>query len=112
MLATMSYLNGCDIQGVKLQLLHVLKDTDLADYYYETGFHVLEEDEYVDLIVRCLEHLSPQITIHRLTGDGPHELLIAPLWSCRKRAVLNHIHREMKLRGTWQGRLYTPQHRR
>lgn len=112
MLATMSYLNGCDIQRVKLQLLHVLKDTDLADYYYETGFHVLEEDEYVDLIVRCLEHLSPQITIHRLTGDGPHELLIAPLWSCRKRAVLNHIHREMNLRGTWQGRLYTPQHRR
>lgn len=106
--ATMRYLNTCDIQGIKLQLLHVLKHTDLAVYYYETGFPILEEDEYVDLIIRCIELLSPDITIHRLTGDGPRDLLIAPLWSCRKRAVLNHIHQELKKRGTWQGRLYTP----
>lgn len=103
--ATMRYLNGCGIQGVKLQLLHVLKHTDLADYYENTGFHILSEDEYVDLVIRCLELLSPDITIHRLTGDGPGELLIAPLWSTRKRAVLNHIHHELKIRKTWQGRV-------
>lgn len=105
-LETMNYLNDCDIQGIKLQLLHILRNTDLADYYQNTGFPVLEEDAYVDLVIRALEQLSPDITIHRLTGDGPHDLLIAPLWSSRKRAVLNHIHHEMKVRGTWQGRLY------
>ena len=106
--ATMRYLNGCGIQGIKLQLLHVLKNTDLADYYKNPGFPILSEDEYVDLVVCCLELLSPAVTIHRLTGDGPDELLIAPLWSTRKRAVLNHIHHELKIRGTWQGRLYRP----
>lgn len=106
--ATMRYLNGCGIQGVKLQLLHVLKNTDLADYYRNPGFPILSEDAYVDLVIGCLERLSPAITIHRLTGDGPHDLLIAPAWSSRKRAVLNHIHHELKIRGSWQGRLYQP----
>lgn len=105
-LATMRYLNHMDIQGIKLQLLHVLEGTDLADYYASTGFHIMEQDEYVDLVIACLEQLSPEITVHRLTGDGPRDLLIAPLWSTRKRSVLNQIHREMKIRNTWQGRLY------
>lgn len=106
--ATIRYLNRCGIQGIKLQLLHVLKHTDLEDYYEKTGFHILSEEEYVNLVIRCLELLAPAITIHRLTGDGPHDLLIAPLWSSRKRAVLNHIHHEMKNRNTWQGRLFCP----
>lgn len=77
-LETMRYLNAHHIDGIKLQLLHVLKHTDLADYYGQTGFHILSEDEYVDLVIHCLEVLSPDITIHRLTGDGPSDLLIAP----------------------------------
>ena len=77
-LATMRYLNRMDIQGVKLQLLHVLEGTDLADYYASTGFHIMEQDEYVDLVIACLEQLSPEITVHRLTGDGPKDLLTAP----------------------------------
>lgn len=106
-LETMRYLNAHHIDGIKLQLLHVLKHTDLADYYGQSGFHILSEDEYVDLVIRCLEVLSPDITIHRLTGDGPSDLLIAPLWSLKKRSVLNHIHHELKVRDTWQGRLFT-----
>lgn len=106
-LETMRYLNAHHIDGIKLQLLHVLKHTDLADYYGQTGFHILSEDEYVDLVIHCLEVLSPDITIHRLTGDGPSDLLIAPLWSLKKRSVLNHIHHELKVRDTWQGRLFT-----
>ena len=106
-LETMRYLNAHHIDGIKLQLLHVLKHTDLAAYYGQTGFHILSEDEYVDLVIRCLEVLSPDITIHRLTGDGPSDLLIAPLWSLKKRSVLNHIHHELKVRDTWQGRLFT-----
>jgi hypothetical protein len=105
-LETIRYLNDRDIQGIKLQLLHVLRGTDLADYYEDPGFPVLSQDDYVDLVIACIEELSPDITIHRLTGDGPKDLLIAPLWSTHKRAVLNQIHREMKLRQTWQGRCH------
>lgn len=107
-LATIGYLNHCDIQGIKLQLLHVLSGTDLADYYRSPGFAVLTQEQYIDLVIRCIELLSPDITIHRLTGDGPKDLLIAPLWSSRKRSVLNRIHQELKLKNTWQGRLFTP----
>ena len=106
MLATVQYLNNCDIQGIKLQLLHVLKGTDLASYYEHPGFHELEEAEDIHLVITSLEHLSPEIVVHRLTGDGPKELLIAPLWSSRKRSVLNQIHHQMKEQHTFQGRLY------
>lgn len=105
-LETMEYLNHSGIQGVKLQLLHVLRGTDLADYYENPGFPILTQEEYTDLVISCLESLSPDITIHRLTGDGPGNLLIAPAWSQRKTAVLNLIHHEMKRRVTWQGRLW------
>lgn len=105
-LATIRYLNEMDIQGIKLQLLHILKNTDLADYYYETGFPVMTLEEYVDLVIRCVEQLDPDIVIHRLTGDGPGDLLIAPEWSTGKRNVLNRIHAEFRTQNTWQGRLY------
>lgn len=107
-LDTMQYLNRSGIHGIKLQLLHVLRGTDLAAFYESPGFPILTRKEYTDLIIECIEHLSEDITIHRLTGDGPRELLIAPLWSLRKTEVLNGIHHEMKLRRTWQGRLFTP----
>lgn len=101
---TVDYLNTLPIQGIKLQLLHVLQNTDLASYYETTGFSVLTEEEYVDLILNCIERLRPDIVIHRITGDGPKDQLIAPLWSSAKRSVLNHIHHEMKLKNSWQGK--------
>lgn len=106
MLQTIDYLNGMPIQGIKLQLLHVLRGTDLAYDYENQKFHTLEKEEYLSLLISCIEHLSPDIAIHRLTGDGPKELLIAPLWSSAKRTVLNELHHRMKLENTWQGRLY------
>ena len=63
-------------------------------------------EAYIDLVIDCVEHLSPEITIHRLTGDGPKELLLAPMWSTRKRTVLNEIHKELKKRDAWQGKRY------
>ena len=105
-LQTMEYLNQQDIQGIKLQLLHILSHTDLAAFYRLHPFHVLTMEEYIHLVIRCLERLSPDLTIHRLTGDGPGKLLIAPDWSRAKRTVLNELHREMKRLDTWQGRLY------
>ena len=105
-LQTMDYLNHMDIQGIKLQLLHVLRGTDLAEDYEKGLFSVYTQEEYLNLLISCLEHLSPEIVIHRMTGDGPKELLIAPLWASRKREVLNHLHHQMKVRNTWQGRLW------
>ena len=106
MLETINYLNRLPIQGIKLQLLHVLKGTDLADDYLAGKFQTLSREEYLNLLISCLEHLSPNLVIHRVTGDGPKNLLIAPLWSSAKRSVLNDLHHLMKIRNTWQGRLY------
>ena len=106
MLQTISFLNHQPIQGIKMQLLHVLKGTDLADDYLAGKFSVLSQEAYVDLLISCLEHLSPDIVVHRITGDGPRDLLIAPLWSSAKRTVLNEIHHQMKERNTWQGKYY------
>ena len=96
MLDTMRYVNSTPAAGIKLQLLHILKHTDLADYYQHTGFHILTMNEYVDLVIRCLEVCRPDLVIHRLTGDGPKDLLIAPEWSQAKRQVLNTIQKELK----------------
>ena len=105
-LATMEYLNQMDIQGIKLQLLHVLRGTDLAADYEKGMFQTYERDEYLSLLIECLEHLRPDIVIHRITGDGPKDLLIAPLWASRKREVLNLLHHRMKEQQSFQGRLY------
>ncbi len=103
-LATVKYLNGQDIQGVKLQLLHVLEGTDLAEDYKNGLFSVLTCQEYVDLVADCIANLSDRIVIHRLTGDGPQKLLLAPLWSTSKMQVLNQIHHKLKESGIWQGK--------
>ena len=92
MLETIDYLNRCDIQGVKLQLLHILEGTDLADIYREEHFHTPDMEEYVRLLGKCILRLRPDIVIHRLTGDGPKDILIAPLWTGAKRTVLNRLH--------------------
>ncbi len=107
-LSTIEYLNHRDIQGIKLQLLHVLKGTDLAEDYLAGKFQVYSMEEYLELVIDCLEHLNPEIVIHRLTGDGPKDLLIAPLWSSAKRTVLNTLHRECMLRHAFQGKQYKP----
>ena len=107
-LETMEYLNHKDIQGIKLQLLHVLKGTDLAYDYSAGKFKVYERDEYLDIVTECLEHLRPDIVIHRITGDGPKELLLAPLWAGRKREVLNMLHHRMKEKESYQGKQYMP----
>ena len=104
-LQSVRYLNGCDIQGVKLQLLHILSGTYLAEFWRAHPFPVMTQEEYTLLLIDCLEHLRGDIVIHRLTGDGPSDLLLAPDWSRNKRSVLNGIHSAMKTRGAWQGRL-------
>lgn len=106
MLKTVAYLNTQQPFGVKLQLLHVLEGTDLADLYGTRAFTVLEKEEYLDILVNCLTHLSPDIVVHRVTGDGPKKLLIAPAWSGNKRDVLNSLHKKMRLENAFQGKKY------
>ena len=102
MLETCNYLNTMHIDGIKLQLLHVLKNTALAKLYEAKAFEVLDFEEYINIVIDCLEILSEDIVIHRVTGDGPRSLLIAPLWSLDKRRVLNTLHQHMKVRKTYQ----------
>lgn len=103
-LSTMHYLNTQKIDGIKLQLLHILSGTDLAADYLAGKFRALEREEYVALVIDCLEHLDPKIVVHRITGDGPKDQLIAPLWASRKREVLNLLHHTMKLQDSYQGK--------
>lgn len=79
--------------GIKLQLLHILRGTKLADMYESQPFHVFTLDEYCNLVGQCLKALPPETVIHRLTGDGPKRLLIAPTWSANKKLVLNTMTR-------------------
>ncbi len=110
-LQSISYLNTIPVQGIKLQLLHLLKGTDLGKRYEESPqiYHSYETmEEYLQVLISCLEHLRPDMVIHRLTGDAPRELLLSPLWSLHKRTVLNTLHHQMKLQSAYQGRLYLP----
>ena len=104
MLETISYLNELPIDGIKLQLLHILKGTDLANVYEANPFSLPNLEEYVELLGQIISHLREDIVIHRLTGDGPKSLLIAPLWTGNKRLVLNHIQKYLKDADIWQGK--------
>ncbi len=109
MLETISYLNTLPIDGIKLQLLHVLKETDLETLYTESPFYLPSLDEYLGLLGKCISHLRPDIVVHRLTGDGPKKLLIAPLWTGNKRMVLNRIQKYLKDADIWQGKEFVCQ---
>lgn len=104
MMATLDYVAHLPVFGVKLQLLHILRGTRLAARYAREPFPVFSLEEYCDLVIDCVERLSPDIVIHRLTGDGPKKLLIAPLWSADKKNVLNTLNRRMRERDAYQGK--------
>lgn len=92
---TVKYVCDSGVSGIKLQLLHILKGTDLAHEYEEGHISVLSEDEYIDILKECVKIIPDDIVIHRLTGDGDKKLLIAPLWSADKKHVRNRIQKEV-----------------
>ncbi len=98
MLQTVKYV-GEKTDGIKLQLLHILKNTKIANDYYSGKFNVLTLNEYCDIIAECIEILPDNIVIHRMTGDGPKKDLIAPLWSGDKKRVLNTLNRVLRENG-------------
>ena len=104
MLQTIDYLGGDHRpDGVKLQLLHVLEGTDLAQLWRAGQVPVMEPEEYYDLLCECLRRLPPDMVIHRLTGDGPKRILLAPLWTGDKKRVLNDLNRELERQHVRQG---------
>ncbi len=100
---TVDFAVKCGTDGVKLQLLHILKDTDLYEDFKKGTVVPLQMSEYLDILFGCLERIPENVVIHRITGDAPKKYLVEPLWSADKKNVLNTINREMKNRNIIQG---------
>lgn len=98
MLETVDYVAKSGADGIKLQLLHILKGTDLEKMYLNDEIKVLSQDEYIDILCSCIEILPPNMVVHRVTGDAPKRILVAPLWSADKKRVLNSINAELDRR--------------
>ena len=101
---TIDYLNRLKVDGVKMSMLYILENTELARQYLADPFPVFTADSYIDLLIECIERLDPRIVIERITGDAPSRLLIAPRWGLGKGEVLNRIRHEMKVRDSFQGK--------
>ena len=104
MIDTVKYLNHLDINGIKIHMLNIVKDTPLATLYQKKKFKVLSKEEYIDIVIQQLEYLRPEIVIHRITSDPDPKNLIEPTWLIKKFCVLNDIDKEMKKRNTYQGK--------
>lgn len=107
-LDTARYIGRCGAKGIKLQLLHVLKNTDLAADYEKGIFEVLSLEEYTHILTEIIKVLPKEMVIHRLTGDGAKKLLIAPLWSADKKNVLNTLNNAFEANNITQGSDFTP----
>lgn len=109
MIDSVKYVSSTKIKGIKLQLLHVLKNTPLEKEYFSNQFKILSMEEYVDIIAECLMYIPQNIIIHRLTGDGPKSILTAPLWSADKKKVLNYMNQKFHELDVIQGKYLTTQ---
>ena len=103
MLETVDYLGKIPVDGIKLQLLHILKGSQMAAEYEKNPFSLMELEEYLDLILTCVARLPQSVVIHRLSGDGAKALLIGPAWSANKKLVLNRMMQKFRENGIFQG---------
>ena len=103
MIETIKYLNSLNIDGIKIHMLSILKNTPLENYYYKNKFHVLSKEEYIDIVIEQLRYLNPQIVIQRLTGDPLKKDLIEPKWVTNKISILNEIDKIMSKENIYQG---------
>ena len=106
MLDTVRHLNTLDIQGIKIHMLNIVKDTPIEKMYKDGKFKLLTKDEYIDIVIKQLEILNPEIVVHRITSDPDKNTLVAPDWLLKKFCVLNDIDKEMVKRDTYQGKYY------
>lgn len=103
MIETAKYLNKLNIDGIKIHMLNIVKDTPLATLYKKENFPILTKEEYIDITISQLEYLNEKIVIHRITSDPNPKDLIAPTWLLKKTCLLNDLDKEMKKRQTYQG---------
>lgn len=106
MLETAKEVAKLDVQGIKIHLLHLLKKTPMVKQFEKGYVELLDQERYTKIVVDQLEVLPPTMMIHRLTGDGPADILIGPMWSTNKWSVLNGIEAEFQKRSSWQGKHY------
>ncbi|MDA1477699.1 TIGR01212 family radical SAM protein [Bacillus changyiensis] len=106
MMETARAVAHLDVQGIKIHLLHLLKGTPMVKQYEKGKLTFLSQDEYVQLVCDQLEILPPEMIIHRITGDGPIELMVGPMWSVNKWEVLNAINDELQTRDSYQGKYF------
>ena len=104
MINTIKFLNDLNIDAVKIHMLHILKDTKLANMYEKQKFHILTKEEYIDVVISQLEFLKDTVVIERITGDPIKEDLVEPKWLIKKFCLLNDIDKEMVKRNTYQGK--------
>ena len=104
MLETVKYLNKLNIDGIKIHMLNIIKDTPIEKLYEKEKFHILTKEEYINIVIKQLELLNPKIVIHRITSDPDPKELIEPKWLIKKFCILNDIDKEMKRRNTYQGK--------
>ena len=103
MLDTIKHINTLDVQGIKIHMLHIIKDTGMANLYLKEKFHILTKEEYINIVIKQLELLDPRIIVNRITSDPDKETLLEPVWLIEKCQLLNDIDKEMKKRNTYQG---------
>ena len=104
MIETIKYVSSLDIQGIKIHMLNICKDTPIETLYNKEHFHILTKEEYIDIVIKQLELLREEIVIHRITSDPDKDSLIEPTWLLKKFCLLNDIDKEMKKRDTYQGK--------
>ena len=104
MLRTIDYIAHSGAQGIKFHLLHLMKNTKMAEQYYNGEFELLSEEDYIDLICQGISMIPEEMVVHRLTGDAPRATLIGPMWSLKKWEVLNAIDKALVDRDIWQGK--------
>jgi len=104
MLETVKYLNKLDIQGIKIHMLSILRNTKILLLWKKENFKLLTREEYIDIVCTQLEHLRPDIVVHRITGDPKISDLIEPDWLCKKVTIINDIDKELVKRNSYQGK--------
>ncbi|EOB8046779.1 TIGR01212 family radical SAM protein, partial [Staphylococcus aureus] len=106
MMATAKEVAQMDVQGIKIHLLHLLKGTPMVKQYDKGLLTFMTQEEYTNLVVDQLEVIPPEIIVHRITGDGPIDIMVGPMWSVNKWEVLNGIDAELARRNSYQGLRY------
>lgn len=103
---TTNFINNHNIQGIKIHSTYVIKNTVLANMYYQKQYEPITLDYYLKCLTYIITHISPNIVIHRISGDAPKELLVAPNWNFHKKWILNGFDKIMKEQNLWQGKFY------